>query len=66
MAEMQKIKNMIVYRKQITTDEPDAHAEAVLEFEGIPEERTAEIREKFNRFFEDIEQIVKKETSPAE
>lgn len=65
MAEMQTTKNMIVYKRQITTDGPDAHAEAVLEFEGLPEVRAAEIREKFNRFFECIEQIVRKETGPA-
>lgn len=65
MAEVEKSKNMVVYRKQITTDGPEAYAEAILEFDGLPEKRTAELREKFNSFFKDVEKIVKKETSLA-
>ena len=62
---MEKSKNVVTYRKQITTDEPEAYAEAILEFDGLSEERTAELREKFNSFFEYVERIVKKETSLA-
>lgn len=65
MAEIEKLKNMVAFRKQITTDGPQAYAEAILKFDGLPEQRTAELREKFNSFFEDVEKIVKKETSLA-
>ncbi len=65
MVEIEKLKDIVEFRKQITTDGPEAYAEVILKFEGLPEERTAELREKFNSFFDDIEKIVKKETSLA-
>lgn len=65
VVEIEKLKDIVEFRKQITTDGPEAYAEVILKFEGLPEERTAELREKFNSFFDDIEKIVKKETSLA-
>lgn len=62
MAGIEKSKDMVVFKKQITTDGPEAYAEAILKFDGLPEKWTAELREKFNSFFEDVEKIVKKES----
>lgn len=65
MAEIERTKNMVVFKRQIAADEPEAYAEAMLEFDGLSEERTIELREKFNKFYEEVEKIVKKETSLA-
>lgn len=61
-----RMRNIVEYKKNITTDDPDAYAEAVLKFEGLTEKRTEELRKIFNKFYAEVETIVHKETSPFE
>ena len=63
MAEMERRRNSVIFQKEIVTDGPDAYAAAKLEFEGLPEERTGQLRNLFNDFYKTVEQIVKAETS---
>lgn len=62
MAEMEKRKNSVIFQKEIVTEGPDAYAAARLEFEGLPEERTEQLRNLFNGFYKTVEQIVIEET----
>lgn len=55
-------RNIVEYKKSITTDEPDAYAEAVLKFEGLTEKRTEELRQLFNKFYAEVDAIVHEET----
>lgn len=61
-----RMKDIVEYKKSVTTDEPNAYAEVVLKFEGVSEERTDELRQIFNRFYAKVEAIVCEETSPLE
>ena len=61
-----RTRNIVEYKKSVTTESPDAYAEAVLKFEGLTEKRTEELRQIFNKFYADVEEIVHKETSPLE
>lgn len=63
MAEMEKFKNSVTYKKEIVTDAPDAYARVTLEFEGVPEEKTEQLRKVFNSFYNKVEQMVKEETN---
>ena len=64
MAEV-RTRNIVEYKKNITTDDPDAYAEAVLKFEGLEEKGTEELRQLFNKFYAEVEAIAHKETSIA-
>lgn len=66
MAEQERYKNEVVFKKEIITDDPDAYAAVTLSFEGLTEERTGKLRELFNGFYKEVEEIVKKETSLME
>lgn len=59
-----RMRNIVEYKKNITTDDPDAYAEAVLKFEGLTEKRTEELRQLFNKFYAEVEAIVYEETRP--
>lgn len=61
-----RMRNAVEYKKSVTTDDPDAYAEAVLKFEGLKDERTEELRQLFSKFYAEVEAIVRKETSPFE
>lgn len=52
------------FEKHIQTESPDAYAKVTLWFENLPEERTADLQQAFNRFYAEVEKIVKEETSP--
>ena len=38
MAEVERTRNEVIYKREITTDEPNAHAELNLKVDGLPEE----------------------------
>lgn len=65
MAEEVRKNDIVTYRKEITTDEPNAYAEVVLKFEGLQESRLAELRDLFNKFFAEVEGMVLEDTSIA-
>lgn len=65
VAECERRCSEVIYRKSITTDEPDTHAEATLKIEGLTEEATAELRKHFLKLCEEVEAAVQKETSPT-
>lgn len=60
-----RTRNIVEYKRSVTTDEPDAFAEVTLKFEGLTEKRTEELRKFFNKFYAEVEAIVHKETSIA-
>lgn len=61
-----KMRNIVEFKKSVTTNDPDAYAEAVLKFEGLRDEKTEELQRIFNKFYAEVEAIVYKETSPFE
>lgn len=63
MANETRIKGMVKYQKEITTNTPDAYAEVTLKFDGLMETRVAELREMFNQFFAEVRGIVIEDTS---
>lgn len=66
MAEMQRKRSKVVFEKEIVTDNPNAYARAMLEFEGLRDERTTELQQIFNAFYAEVEKIVEKETGLVE
>ena len=60
--EVQK-NEMVIYQKQVTANEPNAYSELTLKFEGLRENRIAELRELFNKFFAEVERMVLEDTS---
>lgn len=56
-------RNEVIYRKELITDNPDTYVEVKLSFENFTEESTTELRKRFLELWEEIEIIVKKETS---
>lgn len=63
MAEI-RTRDIVEYKKSVTTDDSDAYAEVVLKFEKLTEKSTEKLRKMFNRFYEEVEAIVNEETSP--
>lgn len=62
MAESERVRNEVIYKKEITTDEPNAHAELIMKIEGVSDEKTEGLRKKFLALYEDMEEVVRKET----
>ena len=56
-------RSEVIYKKEITTDEPNTHAEVILKAEGLSEEANAELRKHFLTLCEEVEKAVQKETS---
>jgi hypothetical protein len=50
-------------KREITTDEPNAHAELILKVEGLPENTLGVLRMKFNSLAEMVEREVRENTS---
>ena len=48
MAELEHTRNEVIYKREIITDEPNAHAELILKVEGLPENTLGVLRMKFN------------------
>lgn len=46
MAEVERTRNEVIYKREITTDEPNAHAELILKVDGLPEEALDILRKK--------------------
>lgn len=63
MAESERKSNEVIYKKSITTDNPDSNMEVTLRFENFTEESTTELRKHFLKLCEEVEKIVEKETS---
>lgn len=63
MAELERKSDEVIYRKEITTDNPNSHTEVTLRFENLTEESTTELRKHFLKLCEEVEKIVEKETS---
>ena len=60
MAELEHTRNEVIYKREITTDEPNAHAELILKVEGLPENTLGVLRMKFNSLAEMVEREVRK------
>lgn len=65
MAEYERTRNEAIYKREITTDEPNAHAEMIMKIEGVPDEKVEELRKKFIALCKEVEAVVRKETSPV-
>lgn len=63
MAESERKSNEVIYKKSITTDNPNSNMEVALRFENFTEESTTELRKHFLKLCEEVEKIVEKETS---
>lgn len=63
MAEVERTRNEVIYKREITTDEPNAHAELILKVDGLPEETLDILRKKFNSLAEMVEREVREKTS---
>jgi hypothetical protein len=63
MAEVERTRNEVIYKREITTDEPNAHAELILKVDGLPEETLDILRKKFNALAEMVEREVREKTS---
>lgn len=63
MAELERTRNEVIYKREITTDEPNAHAELILKVDGLPEETLDILRKKFNALAEMVEREVREKTS---
>jgi hypothetical protein len=63
MAEVERTRNEVIYKREITTDEPNAHAELILKVDGLPEEALDILRKKFNALAEMVEREVREKTS---
>lgn len=63
MAEVERTRNEVIYKREITTDEPNAHAELILKVDGLPEETLDILRKKFNTLAEMVEREVREKTS---
>lgn len=64
MAELEHTRNEVIYKREITTDEPNAHAELILKVEGLPENTLGVLRMKFNSLAEKmVEREVRENTS---
>lgn len=63
MSEETRIKGMVKYQKEIAANTPDAYAKVTLQFDGLMENRVAELRELFNQFFAEVSGIVLEDTS---
>ena len=63
MAEVERTRNEVIYKREITTDEPNAHAELILKVDGLPEETLDILRKKFNALAERVEREVREKTS---
>lgn len=63
MAEVERTRNEVIYKREITTDEPNAHAELILKVDGLPEETLDILRKKFNALAEMVEREVRKKAS---
>ena len=63
MAELECTRNEVIYKREITTDEPNAHAELILKVEGLPENTLGVLRMKFNSLAEMVEREVRENTS---
>jgi len=63
MAEVERTRNEVIYKREITTDEPNAHAELILKVDGLPEETLDILRKKFNELAEMVEREVREKTS---
>lgn len=63
MAEYTRKKNKVAFEKEITTDEPNASATLKLEVYGLTEEAVEKLRIEFIKLWNDVEQLVEKETS---
>ena len=63
MAELVRTRNEVIYKREITTDEPNAHAELILKVEGLPENTLGVLRMKFNSLAEMVEREVRENTS---
>lgn len=50
MPEEMRKRDTVQYKKQITTDNPNAYAEVMMQFEGITEDANAKMRGMFNEF----------------
>ena len=55
MAELEHTRNEVIYKREIITDEPNAHAELILKVEGLPENTLGVLRMKFNSLAEMVE-----------
>lgn len=62
-AEVERTRNEVIYKREITTDEPNAHAELILKVDGLPEEALDILRKKFNALAEMVEREVREKTS---
>lgn len=63
MAELERTRNEVIYKREITTDEPNAHAELILKVEGLQESALEILRMKFNSLAEMVEREVRENTS---
>lgn len=63
MGEVERTRNEVIYKREITTDEPNAHAELILKVDGLPEEALDILRKKFNALAEMVEREVREKTS---
>lgn len=63
MAELERTRNEVIYKREITTDEPNAHAELILKVDGLPEAALDILRMKFNALAEMVEREVRENTS---
>lgn len=63
MAEVERTRNEVIYKREITTDEPNAHAELILKVDGLQEETLDILRKKFNELAEMVEKEVREKTS---
>lgn len=59
MAELERTRDEVIYKREITTDEPNAHAELILKVEGLPENTLGVLRMKFNSLAEMVEREVR-------
>lgn len=62
MAEVERTRNEVIYKREITTDEPNAHAELILKVDGLPEETLDILRKKFNALAEMVEREAREKT----
>lgn len=61
-----RIRNIVEYRKSITTDELDTYAELVMKIENLPDEKVEKLRKQFLDLYEEMEEAVRKETEISE
>ena len=64
MAEMERRTNSVIFKKEIVADNPNSYAGVTLEFEGLAEEKTAELRILFNSFYGAVEQLLRTDARP--